>query len=385
MKNLLPVYKKVPIVVAKAKGKYIWSEKGEKYLDFLSGISVTNLGHCDRKTVAAIKRQADRYLHVSNLYHDRNQEKYARWIIRNTFPGFVFFSNSGAEANELAIKLARRYGADGGRYRIITFKNSFHGRTISTISATGQGKFRKGFSPLLSGFDYAVFNDISSVKKKAGKRTVAVIIEPVQGEGGVYVAEREFLKKLSDFCRRKKILLVFDEIQTGFGRCGEMFAFKSYGVKPDVLTLAKSAGGGLPLGITVIRKGLEKFLPPGSHGSTFGGNPLSVAAGLAAATQIDGNLLGRVRKLGGLFTSELGKLREKYAAVKEVRGMGLMVAVEFSKPIAGDAFAYLLKRKILSNACKDSIVRFLPPFTVSESDIRKVVGVLEDFLRRSDR
>ena len=218
--------------------------------------------------------------------------------------------------------------------------------------------------------------------KKTGDKTVAVIVEPVQGEGGVYVAEKRFIRELSTFCRRRKILLIFDEIQTGFGRCGKMFAFEIYGVIPDVLTLAKSAGGGLPLGITVIRKGLEKFLPAGSHGSTFGGNPVSVAAGLAHASQINGKVLARVKSTGKFFIGHLEKLREKYPAIREIRGVGLMIAVEFVKPVAREVSVFFLKNKILVNACKENIIRFLPPFTIGKNDIIKLVKTLEIFLKK---
>ncbi|MFH1352352.1 MAG: acetylornithine/succinylornithine family transaminase [bacterium] len=382
MQNILAVYRKIPLSVKKAEGKFIWDTKGKKYLDFFSGISVTSIGHRNGKVLKAIEGQISKYLHVSNYYTDAAQEKYAAMLVKRSFQGKVFFSNSGGEANELAIKLVRSFGADRKRYRIISFKNSFHGRSMSTLSATGQKKFQKGFAPLLSGFDFAVFNDIDSVRKLIGKSTVAVIIEPVQGEGGVYPAEKSFLKELRELCTRKNLLLILDEIQTGFGRCGSAFAFQSYGIKPDILTLAKAAGGGLPLGVTVLRAGLEKYLPAGSHGSTFGGNPVSCAAGLATLGQIDGKMLKRVNRLGAFFTAALEKLKKESRVIKEVRGRGLMLGVELKKSIASDIARKLLKRGILVNDCKPDIVRFLPPFTVSEKDILFVVGNISESLKK---
>jgi len=358
MRNILGVYKKIPLSVKKAEGKFIWDTRGRKYLDFFSGISVTNLGHRNGKVLSAVKRQISKYLHVSNYYTDAAQEKYAGLLVKRSFPGKVFFSNSGGEANELAIKLARRFGGEKkNRYRIISFKNSFHGRSMSTLSATGQKKFQKGFSPLLSGFDFAVFNDIGSVKKLLAQNTVAVIIEPVQGEGGVHPAEKSFLKALRKLCSKKNLLLILDEIQTGFGRCGSTFAFQLYGIKPDILTLAKAAGGGLPLGVTVLRAGLEKYLPAGSHGSTFGGNPVSVAAGLATLEQINGKMLKRINRLGGFFINALEKLKSKNGVIEEVRGLGLMLGVKLKKPVAPVIARYLFERGILANACKPDVLR----------------------------
>ena len=381
MKYTLQIYRKLPVTVKKAEGKFIQDESGRKYLDFFSGISVNNFGHRPSEVVKAVKSQADRYLHVSNLYTDRNQEKYARLIIKASFPGKVFFSNSGGEANELAIKLVRRAGETDGRYRIISFKNSFHGRSMSTLSATGQKKFHKGFRPLLSGFDYAVFNDMKSVKKKIGPRTAAIIVEPVQGEGGVYPADGKFMKSLKKICRKNKLILIFDEIQTGFGRTGEIFAFSHFGVRPDIMTLAKAAGGGLPLGVTVIGSGLEKYLPYGSHGSTFGGNPVSVASGMAAFRLLNGRMLKKIRKLSGILERELKKTADKYPAVREVRILGLMAAMEFRKSYAAEAADYFLREGILVNACKEDVVRFLPPFVIKEEDILRVTRLLDCFLK----
>jgi len=380
MKYTLPVYRKLPLSVKKAAGKFIWDESGRKYLDFFSGLSVNNFGHRPAEVVKAIKRQTDKYLHVSNLYTDANQEKYARMIIKSSFPGKVFFSNSGGEANELAIKLVRRAGSSSGRYRILSFKNSFHGRSMSTLSATGQKKFHKGFRPLLAGFDYAVFNDIGSVKKKIGRKTAAVIVEPVQGEGGVYPADKNFMGQLKKICLKKNLILIFDEIQTGFGRTGVLFAFKHYGVKPDIMTLAKAAGGGLPLGITVIGLKLEKHLPYGSHGSTFGGNPVSVAAGIASFKMLTGRMLNKVKGLSSFLSAELEKIKNKYGVIKEVRMLGLMAGIEFTRPIADETAEYFFKKGVLINACKSNIVRMMPPFIIDKKDILRVTDLFDCIL-----
>jgi len=380
MRNILPVYKKVAITVARAQGKYIWDLSGRKYLDFISGISVNVLGHRPPTVVKAVKDQLGKYMHVSNLYTDMTQEKYADLLIKKTFPGKVFFSNSGTEANELAIKFVRKAGEGKNKFRIISFANSFHGRSMSTLSATGQKKFHEGFRPLLTGFDFAKFNDISSVKKLISPRTAAVLVEPVQGEGGVYPAEKTFLRDLKKLCLKHKLFLIFDEIQTGFGRTGSLFAFQKYGVRPHILTLAKAAGGGLPLGVTVLGAGLEKYFTYGSHGSTFGGNPLAVTAGLATLRTIDAKMLKRVSALGDHFMKSLSKLAPRFSLIKEIRGEGLMIGVEFKKAVAGDAVAYLFGKGILVNACKDNILRFLPPFIIRKGDVDLVVGELAGFL-----
>jgi len=366
--------------VGRAQGKYIWDKSGKKYLDFISGISVNVLGHRPPAVIKAVKEQLAKYMHVSNLYTDMNQEKYADLLIKKTFPGKVFFSNSGGEANELAIKLVRKAGEGKNKYRIISFSDSFHGRSMSTLSATGQKKMHKGFRPLLTGFDYAHLNDISSVKKLIGSRTAAILVEPVQGEGGVYPADKRFLAGLKTLCAKHKLFLIFDEIQTGFGRTGTLFAFQKHGVKPDILTLAKAAGGGLPLGITILGRGLEKYFPYGSHGSTFGGNPLSVVAGLATLKAIDGKMLKRVNSLGNFFMESLSKLAGSFDVIRQIRGEGLMIGVEFKKPVAKELAAHLFKKGVLANACKDNILRFLPPFIIEKIDIKFVLREITGFL-----
>lgn len=384
-KHLVNVYKKVPLTVSRACGKYIFDDQGRRYLDFFSGLSVSNFGHAHPKIVAAIKNQAAKYLHVSNLYHTAPQAALSERLSKLAFPGKVFFSNSGAEANECAIKLARKWGSPSGKYEIITFRNSFHGRTIATIAATAQTKFQKGFGPLPRGFKYALFNDISSVKKLVSRKTAAIMVEPVQGEGGVNVASKEFLKGLSRICRPHDILLIFDEIQTGIGRCGDVFAFKIYDVRPDVLTLAKALGGGLPLGATLISEKLAGVLAPGDHGSTFGGNPVSCAASLAALRLLDMKALSHVRYVGKYFIARLEGLKKKHPAlIKEVRGLGLMVGAELFTPGAFSV-AECLKRGLLINCTQDKVLRFLPPLIVGRRDIDAAIRILDGVLTLSRR
>ncbi|MBU3955214.1 acetylornithine/succinylornithine family transaminase [bacterium] len=380
MKNILPVYRKVCLTVSKAQGKYIWDKTGKRYLDFISGISVNVLGHRPPAVVKAVKEQLGKYLHVSNLYTDMSQEKYADLLIKKTFPGKVFFSNSGGEANELAIKLVRKAGEGKKKFRIISFANSFHGRSMSTLSATGQKKFHKGFRPLLTGFDYAKLNDISSVKKLIGPKTAAVLVEPIQGEGGVYPADKRFLQELKKLCVKYKLILIFDEIQTGFGRTGSLFSFQKSGVRPQILTLAKAAGGGLPLGITILDNALVKYFPYGSHGSTFGGNPLAVAAGFATLQSIDAKMLKRINALGDFLRKSLTELAGRFDVIRQIRGDGLMIGVEFKEAVAGEIVAYLFKKGILINACKENILRFLPPFIIDRSDIKFVINGIAEFL-----
>ncbi len=381
-KYLLGVYKKNPLVVKSASGKYIYDEKGRRYLDFFSGLSVCNFGHRHPKIISAIARQLKRYLHISNLYSADVQSLLAEKLVSMAFGsdgGKVFFPNSGAEANECAIKLVRKYGATSGRYEIITFENSFHGRTLATLSATGQNKFHKGFEPLPQGFRYAKFNDLSSVKKVFSQsKTIAIMVEPVQGEGGVRPADESFLRGLREFADEKKILLIFDEIQTGFGRCGEVFAFKRYGVKPDILTLAKALGGGLPLGATVISKKFSEVFKPGDHGSTFGGNPVSCAAALAAVSLLDKKLIKHINSVGDYFKQKLIGIKEKYPSlIKDVRGLGLMLGMELSikgRDIVNDC----LKKGLLINVTQDNVLRFLPPLIITKSDVDCAVRIIEE-------
>jgi len=384
-KFIMGTYKRYPLAVNRAKGKYIWSEKGKRYLDFFSGLSVNNLGHCHPQILKAIKEQIIKHLHISNLYYDRLQVELAEKLVRLSIPGKVFFSNSGAEANECAIKLARKYGhLQGGKrkakYKIIVFENSFHGRTLATLSATRQKKFQKGFTPLLSGFKQAKFNELSTVEKAIDNNTCAIMVEPVQGEGGVRVATGEFLRGLRGLCNKFKLLLIFDEIQSGMGRTGKMFAYQHYGIKPDILTLAKGVGGGLPLGATIAKDKVAKLFGYGNHGSTFGGNPVSVAAGLAAVKLLNGKLLNNVKVVGNYFMKRLNGLKSKYPKrIKQVRGLGLMVGMEL-KEEGEEIVKKCLEQGILINCVQKRVLRFLPPLIINNNDIDKLVNTLDRIL-----
>lgn len=384
-KFIMGTYKRYPLVVNRAKGKYIWSEEGKKYLDFFSGLSVNNLGHCHPRILKAVKEQLARHLHISNLYYDRLQVELARKLVKLSIPGKVFFSNSGAEANECAIKLARKYGhlQEGkkeNRHKIIVFENSFHGRTLATLSATRQKKFQKGFAPLLSGFKQAKFNELSTVERAIDNNTCAIMVEPVQGEGGVRVATGEFLKGLRRICNKFGLLLILDEIQSGMGRTGKIFAYQHYGITPDILTLAKGVGGGLPLGATIAKDRIAKLFAYGNHGSTFGGNPVSVAAGLAAVKLLNGKLLNNVKVTGSYFIKRLDGLKSKYPKkIKQVRGLGLMVGMEL-KGEGEKIVKKCFEQGILINCTQERVLRFLPPFIIGNGDIDILVNTLDKIL-----
>ncbi|MFB0527529.1 MAG: aspartate aminotransferase family protein, partial [bacterium] len=333
----------------------------------------------------AVKEQLAKHLHISNLYYDRLQVELARKLVKLSIPGKVFFSNSGAEANECAIKLARKYGhLQGGkkenRHKIMVFENSFHGRTLATLSATRQKKFQKGFAPLLSGFKQAKFNELSTVERAIDSNTCAIMVEPVQGEGGVRVSTGEFLRGLRRLCNKFGLLLIFDEVQSGMGRTGKMFAYEHYGITPDILTLAKGVGGGLPLGATIAKDRIAKLFEYGNHGSTFGGNPVSVAAGLATVKLLNGKLLNNVKVTGNYFMKRLNGLKSKYPGrIKQVRGLGLMVGMELKRE-GEDIVKRCFEQGILINCTQKRVLRFLPPFIIDNSDIDILVNTLDKIL-----
>jgi len=374
-KFILPTYRRQDLVVKNARGKYIDDGK-KRYLDFFTGISVNNLGHRPSAVEKAARKQLSRFWHISNFYYAEPVIQLARELVRRSFPGKVFFSNSGAEANECAIKLARKYGADSGRYQIIVFENSFHGRTLATLTATGQKKFQKGFAPLPAGFRYAKFNDIGSVKKLINKKTVAIMVEPVQGEGGIYPAEINFLLGLRQLADRHKLLLIFDEIQCGMGRTGHLFAFQRYGVKPDIVTLAKALAAGFPLAATIVAKKYSTIFKYGDHGSTFGGNPVCCAAGLAMLKLIDKDLLANVGRMEKLFFQLATGFVRKYPFVIAVRGLGMLWAIELNIP-GKEIVEKALARGLLINCTQEKILRMLPPLNITENDLRKAMGILD--------
>jgi acetylornithine/N-succinyldiaminopimelate aminotransferase len=383
---LMPTYSRIPVVFTAAKMQYLWDANGEKYTDFIAGLGCLNVGHSNPYVVKAVKKQAGKIIQLSNYYFNEPQVELAQKLCRITeFGEKVFFANSGTEAIEGAIKLARKYSVQEygpAKYKIVSFDRSFHGRTMGALSATAQEDKQNVFRPLLEGFEYAKLNDISSVKSKLDGNVCAILIEPVQGEGGINVCDLEFIKELRKICTDNNILLIFDEVQTGFGRTGKMFAFQNFGIYPDILVLAKSLGGGMPIGAIVSTGEISRVFEPGSHGSTFGGNAASCAAGVAVIDyMIKNNLVLKAKKLGKHFFARLMVLKEKHPVISDVRGMGLMIGVEFSRPIAWDMVAKALEDKIVINKTAPNILRFLPPLVTGRSDIDMLVDWLDRNLK----
>ena len=374
-------YARYPVLLVRGKGTRVWDLEGEEYLDFVSGLAVCNLGHCHPRVVKAIQDQADKLIHVSNFYYIEPQIQLASLLCKHSFADKVFFCNSGAEANEGAFKLARKFAREKiakDRYEIITMEGSFHGRTLATLTATGQEKFHKGYEPLMPGFKYVPFNDVGAVKHAIDPKTCAVMVEPIQGEGGVNCPSEGYLKALREICDEKRLLLIFDEVQVGMGRTGKLFAYEHEGVEPDLLTLAKSLAGGVPIGALLIKKGIADSFKPGDHASTFGGNPLASAAGVAAVTAIlEEGMLENSQKMGDYFISELDKMKNKFPFLKEVRGKGLILGMEL-KIEGGAIVKEMLKKRILINCTMGNVLRFLPPLIVTQGEVDRVVTALEE-------
>ena len=374
-------YARYPVVLVRGKGTRVWDQEGEEYLDFVSGLAVCNLGHCHPRVVKTIQGQAEKLIHVSNFYYIEPQIQLASLLCKHSFADKVFFCNRGAEANEGAFKLARKFGKEKtgkDRYEIITMEGSFHGRTLATLTATGQEKFHKGYEPLMPGFKYVPFNDIGAVKKAIDPKTCAVMVEPIQGEGGVNCPSEGYLKALREVCDENKLLLMFDEVQVGMGRTGKLFAYEHEGVEPDILTLAKSLAGGVPIGALLIKKEISDGFKPGDHASTFGGNPLASAAGVAALTAIlEEGMLENCRKMGDYFLSELDKMKNKFPFIKEVRGKGLILGMEL-KMDGSSMVKEMLKKRVLINCTMGNVLRFLPPLIVTKEEIDRVVAALEE-------
>ena len=372
-------YGRYPIGLVRGKGTTVWDASGKKYIDFIAGLAVDNLGHCPPSVVNAIRKQAGKLLHVSNLYHIEPQSQLAAELSRLSFADKFFFCNSGTEANEAAIKLARRWFYDNGqpkRFEIITMNNSFHGRTMASLSATAQKKIHAGFKPLLPGFKYVPFNDISALKKALTKKTCAVLIEPIQGEGGVNLAQETYLKTLRKICNEKGVLLIFDEIQTGFGRTGHLFAYERYKIKPDIITLAKALGGGIAIGAMGSTNKIIESFSPGTHGATFGGNPLACAASLASLkTLTKKDFLKKASSQGNYFLKELHYLKENFSIIREVRGIGLMLAVELDRPGA-EVVSDCMKEGLLINCIQQNTIRFLPPLIITRKEIDLLIKTL---------
>ncbi len=384
-KVLCPTYGRFPIVLAKGEGCQVWDSDGKMYYDFVSGLAVNNLGHCHPRVVEAIRKQAGELIHVSNLYHIEPQIELARILTENSFADRVFFCNSGAEANEAAIKLARKYSKDKlgkEKYEIITMNMSFHGRTMATITATGQEKFHKGFEPMLPGFKYVPFNDLQAVEKAVRPETCAVMVEPIQGEGGVNMPSEDYLPRLRQLCDEKGMLLIFDEIQTGLGRTGALFCYENYGVNPDIMALAKSLAGGTAMGAMLATEEVGSAFVPGTHASTFGGNPLASAAGVAAVSAIiEENMLDNCREVGAYLMGELQGLAKKYTFIKEVRGKGLLTGIELDFEGA-DIVKECMDRGFLINCTVGNVLRFLPPLIVGIEEVDLMLKCLDEVLKK---
>jgi predicted acetylornithine/succinylornithine family transaminase len=382
---LMRTYNRQPLVLRKGRGIKVWGSDGKEYLDFVGGIAVNVLGHCHPKVVIAIQKQAQRLLHVSNLYHIEPQIKLAKLLCTHSFADKVFFCNSGAEANEAAIKLTRKYAKEHygqERFEIITALNSFHGRTLATVTATGQEKFQTGFEPLMPGFRYVPFNDINALQSAITKNTCAVMLEPIQGEGGVKVPSDDYFKKVREICDKNGLLLILDEVQTGMGRTGKLFAHEHYGITPDIMTLAKGLGGGVPIGAMLATERVAASFQPGSHASTFGGNPLVCAAAIATLEAIleDGFILDHCNRMGAYFIKRLSQLKDDYPEkIVDIRGKGLIIAMELT--IDGTpAVKACAEKGVLINCTAGNVLRFTPSLLVEEKDIDHLVDVLEEVL-----
>ncbi|MEC7641542.1 MAG: aspartate aminotransferase family protein [Nitrospinota bacterium] len=382
-KHVAQTYRRFPIALVRGKGTKVWDASGNSYTDFVAGLAADNLGHCHPNLVKAIRTQAGRLLHVSNLYHIEPQSELAQELTQCSFADKVFFCNSGTEANESAIKLARRFFHDQGekgRYEIIAMKNSFHGRTMGSLSATGQDKFHTGFKPLLPGFKFIPFNNIRAAEKAVSSKTCAILVEPVQGEGGVNLGDKNYFKGLKRICKANNILLIFDEVQTAFGRTGTLFAYERLGIKPDIITLAKALGGGVAIGAMAASNRLMKSLIPGTHAATFGGNPLACAAGLASVRTIKKTaFLKQCQEKGKYFYSRLKGLR--FSVIKEVRGVGLMLAIELNKPGA-EVVLDCMRQGFLINCIQQNILRFTPPLIITKKEIDNLIKALSISLEK---
>ena len=377
---VMQTYSRVPIALSHGRGAVVVDVEGREYLDFLGGLAVNVLGHCHPRVVEAIERQSSSLIHCSNLYYIPAQVELAERLVEVSGFDRAFFCNSGTEANEAALKLARiyakkRYGPS--KYEIVSASNSFHGRTMGSLAMTGQDKYQRGFEPIPHGFARIRFNELNSLEPAITDRTCAVILEAVQGEGGVHVATRDFLKRVRELCDEKGALLIMDEIQCGMGRTGAMFAYSHFGIEPDMVTMAKGLGGGVPIGVLLAREEVAAAFEPGNHASTFGGNPLACSAALATLKAIEEErLVERARELGAYFVERLEQVAGRHGSIREIRGLGLMIGVELEFPGAGGVRA-CLERGLLTNCTAERVVRFLPPLTVSEEEIDRAVSVFE--------
>ncbi|MEE8153316.1 MAG: acetylornithine transaminase [candidate division NC10 bacterium] len=381
---LANTYARFPVVLERGEGCRVWDVEGKEYLDFVAGIAVCALGHCHPAVVQAVQAQAAKLLHVSNLYYIEPQIRLAELLCEHTFADRVFFCNSGAEANEAAIKLVRKYAKEHRspeRTEIITMEGGFHGRTVATITATAQAKYQMGFEPLLPGFRYVPFDDLAAVERAVGPRTAAILVEPIQGEGGIRVPTEGYLQGLRKLCDDTGPLLIFDEVQTGIGRTGRLFAYEHWGVEPDIMALAKALGGGLPIGAMLAKEEVAASFTPGTHAATFGGNPLVTAAAFATLkTVLEEDLAARSAEMGGHLLHELQTVQAAHRAVKMVRGKGLLIGVELDREVR-PVLTRCLDQGLLLSSAGEKVIRFAPPLTVSAQEVSQAVGVFDTVLR----
>jgi predicted acetylornithine/succinylornithine family transaminase len=381
-----PNYGRTPICLVRGDGLRVWDSEGREYLDFTSGIAVTALGHCHPRVTGAIQEAAATLLHVSNIFHTAPQVHLARLLCEHSFADRVFFGNSGAEANEAAIKLARKYAKDrfaSDRVEIIATHNSFHGRTLATVSATGQPKYQHGFEPLVPGFKHVAYNDLRAMERAMDNHTAAVLVEPLQGEGGVYVPDDDYLPGLRKLCDERGALLILDEIQTGMGRTGRLWAHEHWGVEPDIMTLAKALANGVPIGAMLAREDVASALTPGTHGSTFGGTPFVSSVALAVlTTMIEEKIPERAARTGRHLMEGLGSLRARHPAIREVRGRGLLVGVELDRAVA-PAVDACREAGLLVLTAGDRVLRLAPALIAGEADCDRALEILDRVLGRT--
>ncbi len=382
MEHVMKTYARQPVKVVRGEGCVLFDEAGKQYLDMVAGIAVCNLGHAHKGVALALKEQADRLFHCSNLYEIPQQELVAKILSEHAFPSQVFFCNSGAEANEGAIKLVRKYFSTNGKRGpvIITCNESFHGRTLATLAATGQSKYRAGFDPVMPGFLQVPFGDINALKAAVTDQVGAVMLEPIQGEGGINVPPAGYLRSVREFCDSQGILLVLDEVQTGMARTGRLFAHMHEGITPDIMAIAKALGNGFPVGAVVAKREVAQVLVPGTHATTFGGNPLAMAAALATLTiMIDEDIAGRAREQGAYLVAALNRMKERHETLKEVRGRGLMIGAEFDADISFLP-AEGLKKGIMLNVIQGRVLRLVPPLVISSAEIDRALEIIEGIL-----
>ena len=373
---------RLPVTLVRGKEARVWDDRGREYLDFVAGWAVNCLGHCPPVLVKALEKQARTLILTSNQFYTIPQIELAQLLVEHSCLDRVFFCNSGAEANEGAVKLARRYGKLrlNGAYEVITTYSSFHGRTLAMIAATGQTKFQEPYTPLPVGFVNVEYNNIEAIRRATSEKTCAVVLEPIQGEGGVNIPDDDYLQKVQSWCREKGILLILDEVQTGAGRTGTLFAYEQYGVEPDIMTLAKGLGSGVPIGAFLAKEEFSVF-SPGEHGTTFGGNALVCAAAHAALKyMIDHDIPAQVKRVGNYFMAKLETLKQQFDFVTEVRGRGLLIALEFNQEIGDELVLACLNKGLLVNRLKPNALRFMPPLIVTEKEVDEAVGIVKEAL-----